>query len=135
MEMGWRTNTEISSAIELRDDLYQKLLGYCVSELLAKECSGTAISLPALARVLFPDSAEAVAIRATEVLMALCTLAKRSSDGRPYFPARVHSVARAAWSLHLRPDVQHVGQTSRFACGRLLRTEEPTAMRLERARL
>ena len=130
MEMGWRTNTEISSAIELRDDLYQKLLGYCVSELLAKECSGTAISLPALARVLFPDSAEAVAIRATEVLMALCTLAKRSSDGRPYFPARVHILLRGLPGLYIcvnpRCSTRRTNLDGSLG-GRLYRTQERTA--------
>ncbi len=103
-EMAWTTGAEISNASELRDDLYVKLLDYGAAELLVKECSGTAISLSALAQILFPDCIEATATRATEVLMALCTLAKRSSDGRPYLPARVHIFLRGLPGLYICVD-------------------------------
>lgn len=80
----------INSACEW---MYHNIVAYRPFNRLLQLCRGNAVSLKELAMDIFPDLAGDNAMRATENLLSLATLA-RDKNGVVLFPARMHMLFR-----------------------------------------
>jgi Lhr-like helicase len=103
--LGWSTPPAIAEKDELatRQHVCRMLTGFGPLELLLKQASGNATDFAELARILFPDSEQAEAERATDGLLALGTFARRTEPGReeqPLLPTRVHLLFRGLPPLY-----------------------------------
>ena len=84
----------------LEQHLFDNLSGYGVAEELIRVIIGNAVELKELGQILFPDATEAERKGATEALIALCTFAKRKSDGRILLPTRLHLFYRGLPAIY-----------------------------------
>lgn len=75
------------------DWLYKNLLRIKQCKSLLENCRGNATAFRKLSRILFPNTEISKAEQATQVLLAIVTLAK-DSDGKVLFPARLHMFFR-----------------------------------------
>lgn len=73
--------------------LYSNLLRINQCKALLMNCRGNAIDFETLSNILFPNVEITVAKSATQVLLAVATLAK-DKDGKVLFPARLHMFFR-----------------------------------------
>lgn len=96
--LGWPAPPHLSD--QLPDYLFNHLTGFGPAEQLIREISGEAMEFGDLMTALFPDAAADTQERATEVLLALCNLARRGSDGRVLLPARLHLFYRGIPALY-----------------------------------
>ncbi|WP_035295387.1 DEAD/DEAH box helicase [Brevibacillus thermoruber] len=85
---------------DLANYLFERMTGWGPAELLVKTCSGRAVRLHQLAHTLFPDIEASISRRATEVLIALGTFARRSSDKRVFLPTRLHLFYRGISGIY-----------------------------------
>ena len=90
-----------SDGVDLREYLFENLTGWGPAELLIDRISGQANNFHELARNLFPETTEGQAIKATETLLALGTMARRPSDGRVLIPTRLHLFFRGLPGLQV----------------------------------
>lgn len=86
--LGW--NWEKGDDVDVRDQLFSSLTGFAPAELLISTVMGNATPLSALQRTIFPEASVGRAQRALDVLLVLCSIAKRRSDGRILMPTRLH---------------------------------------------
>lgn len=84
----------------LRNWLFESMTGFGPLEDLISRVSGKAIKLDALSKELFKECPKEVAARATDVLLALGSNARRRSDGRVLIPTRLHLFHRGLPGLH-----------------------------------
>ncbi len=73
--------------------MYDHLIYYRPFHELIKYCRGNAVSLEELAKNIFPDVKEEIALKAISVLLAIAPLAK-NRKGSVLFPARMHMLFR-----------------------------------------
>jgi ATP-dependent helicase YprA (DUF1998 family) len=97
--LGWSIPPAIAANDELaaRQHICRMLTGFGPLELLLKQASGNATDFAEIARMLFPNSDQSEAERATDGLLALGTFARRTEAGReeqPLLPTRVHLLFR-----------------------------------------
>lgn len=85
---------------DIADYLYERLTGFGPAELLIELVSGRATRLDKLTSELFPDAEPAVARRAVDTLLAICSHAKRKKDGRVLVPTRLHLFYRGLPGLY-----------------------------------
>lgn len=97
-DLGWETPPPlVEGALKLRQYLTRQLTGFGPLELLIKQCSGNATAFEELARTLFPGRPQEEAERATDGLLAMGCLARRtelSREEQPLLPTRVHMLFR-----------------------------------------
>jgi ATP-dependent helicase YprA (DUF1998 family) len=96
--LGWEEPPPASTdLLPLRQYVTRQLTGLGPLELLIRQCSGNATAFAELAQILFPGRQQAEAERATDGLLALGCLARRTESGReeqPLLPTRVHMMFR-----------------------------------------
>lgn len=97
-KIGWPKFNDDPS--ELRQYLFSNLTGYDVAEELIRLVGGRAIQLEELATTLFPTASYLVRIRATQCLVAMCTMAQRKTDGRMLLPTRLHLFFRGLPAIY-----------------------------------
>jgi ATP-dependent helicase YprA (DUF1998 family)/Zn finger protein HypA/HybF involved in hydrogenase expression len=86
-ELGWKAFNNA----DVRDYLYQELTGFGPAELLMQKISGNATALDELTETIFSELADVrTRERGLDTLLILCSVAKRSSDGRVFMPTRLH---------------------------------------------
>ncbi len=82
------------AAEDLERYLFDQMTGFGPAEELIATISGRAIEFNTLAAAIFPTASRAPAERATDVLLALATFARRrinpTDDGRVLMPSRLH---------------------------------------------
>lgn len=89
-KLRWQHPTSPNDLDLVRDALFENLTGFGPAELLLQLTSGSTIKLDNLAMVLFSGQPETTQSKATAALLALCSFAKRASDGRVFLPTRLH---------------------------------------------
>ncbi|PRY04686.1 DEAD/DEAH box helicase [Paraburkholderia sp. BL25I1N1] len=104
-----------SNIDELRDYLFEHLWTFGPAQLLISLASGRAASLAELTAEIFPDIATAQAQQALDSLLALCAFARRSKDGRPLLPARLHLFFRGLPGLYACVDPHCSGRLAASA--------------------
>jgi hypothetical protein len=87
------------SADNLRDALYQFLSQFPPATRLMQFVTGNAKPRETLCSDVFGES-DPTREKAFDVLLALCCMAKRSSDGRTFLPIRLHLMFRGLGGLH-----------------------------------
>lgn len=101
---GW--DAPPSEIEELRDYLFKHLWDFGPAQLLISRASGRAASLAELTGEIFPNCKGGDAQLALDSLLALCAFARRSKDGRPLLPARLHLFFRGLPGLYACVDPQ-----------------------------
>lgn len=91
---------------EVQDLLFISLTGFGPAELLIAQVMGKATALVELQSLIFPESNESARQYALDTLVAICSLAKRSLDGRVLMPTRLHLFHRGLPGLYACVD-QH----------------------------
>jgi len=97
-KIGWPEFHDDPS--ELRQYLFSNLTGYSAAEELIRLVGGRAMQLDELATALFPTATNDNRIRATESLVAICTMAQRKTDGRMLLPTRLHLFFRGLPAIY-----------------------------------
>jgi len=85
---------------DLDQYLFDQLTGFGPAEELIRLVGGSAVEFSDLATRLFPDTTMEDGRRATEVLLALGTFARRHEDGRILLPTRLHLFFRGLPGLY-----------------------------------
>ncbi len=85
---------------DLAQFLFDSLSGWEPVENLIEEISGNATEFSKLAACLFPKCETSTRVRATEVLIALSTFARRKEDGRVLVPTRLHLFFRGLPAIY-----------------------------------
>lgn len=97
-ELGWESSPD--DVANLPDFLFSVLNGYGPADLLINSVMGKACSLESLQCLIFPSNHEEYAKSALDVLLVLCSIAKRRSDGRILMPSRLHLFYRGLPGLY-----------------------------------
>ncbi|MDD3621344.1 MAG: DEAD/DEAH box helicase [Methanofollis sp.] len=102
------------------DYLYDKLPLYAPVQCLINQTAGNAIDIHKLAEVVFPGVSEDLALRATQVLLAVLPIAK-NTEGQVLFPARIHMFFRGLEGLYActNPDCPHKNTGDGITLGQL----------------
>lgn len=98
-QLGWSAPTADDSS-SFRNWLFKQLTGFGPLEMLISLVSGKAVRLDELSEKLFPECIQPQAEKATDVLLALGSHARRNSDGRVLLPTRLHLFHRGLPGLH-----------------------------------
>ncbi|WP_047155181.1 DEAD/DEAH box helicase [Aneurinibacillus tyrosinisolvens] len=80
--------------------LFVRLTGWGPAEFMVQALGGKAVPLNQLAHILFPKNNESTSRLATEVLIALGTIAHRKSDKKVFLPTRLHLFYRGLPGLY-----------------------------------
>lgn len=99
---------------DLRQYLFDALSGWGPLELLIQQVSGRASEFNEVAAALFPEVSGDLALKATDVLLALGTMARRADDGRVLLPTRLHLFFRGLPGLFTctNPSCEHLRHSS-----------------------
>lgn len=87
--LGWKVSV-LKDYEELRNWLFENMEGFGPLESLISKVSGKAVRLDDLRDELFPGYTLDKSIKAMDVLLALGSSARRTSDGRILIPTRLH---------------------------------------------
>lgn len=96
-ELGWPA----PSTEEFKNYLFDCLTGFGPAEMLIQIASGRASTLDNLTEEIFgPSGNNLIKERALDTLLILCSVAKRSTDGRIFMPTRLHLFHRGLPGLY-----------------------------------
>lgn len=100
--------------------LYEKLPLYAPVQHLIDHTAGNAIDIHKLASIVFPGVSDNLALRATQVLLAVLPIAK-NTKGQVLFPARLHMFFRGLEGLYActNPDCPHKNTGDGITIGQL----------------
>lgn len=103
--LGWTTPPALVEKDDqsARRHICRALTGFGPLEMLLEHASGNATDFGELSQLLFPESEQTEAERATDGLLALGTFARRTEPGReeqPLLPTRVHLLFRGLPPLY-----------------------------------
>lgn len=101
---------------EAQDWLYHNLLEVNQCNLLLKTCRGNATAFNTLSVLLFPDDNEYERKHATQILLAIATLAE-SKDGKVLFPSRLHMFFRGLNGIYTCTNPNCSEETNSYADG------------------
>jgi len=100
--------------------LYERLPLYAPIQRLITQTAGNATNIHRLAKIVFPDASEDLALIAIQVLLAVLPIAK-NTEGQVLFPARLHLFFRGLEGLYActNPDCPHRNTGDGITLGQL----------------